>query len=450
MLNLKRNIQHALMEWKNSSNRKPLVLRGARQVGKTTAVKEFGQSFDHYIYLNLEKEKDANFFLETDNVKQILDRIILEKAINVQSNESLLLFIDEVQELPEVIALLRYFYEDLSEIYVIAAGSLLEFALGDVSKIPVGRIQYLYMYPLNFSEFLHAQNKPSWLKEFNQVPIKDIAHDLLMEEFHKYCVIGGMPEVVSEYLTEGNATKLSAVYCSIWDTYKNDVEKYASNETERRIIRHILNTAPFYLDERIKFQNFGNSNYRSREVSESFKSIEAAGLIRLLYPTTSLECPVTIDYKKSPRMQFLDIGIINNTRKTQSELLGLKNFSEAYRGALIPQVIYQELISLNELTIQKPTFWVRDKPQSSAEVDLIYEYKDLVIPIEIKSGSTGSLKSLHEFIDRSPHHFAIRIYGGKFSVQQQQTPNGKPYQLMNLPYYLGTKINKYVAYLVDN
>lgn len=445
-MSLVRNINKSLLEWKESTFRKPLILRGARQIGKTTVINQFGEHFDHFISLNLERKRDKRYFEETDDVKVIFDRLILDHAIIFEENQSILLFIDEIQEIPEVIELLRYFYEDLPHIHVIAAGSLLEFALGEISKMPVGRVQFLYMYPMNFEEFLTAQGKSNWLAAFEEVPVSNIAHRVLLEQFNLYCIIGGMPEVVKVYLNDGDMRRINAIYQSIWQTYRTDIEKYASNNNEKRIIRHIMDTAPFYFDERIKFQNFGNSNYRSREVAEAFRSLDAAGLIRLLYPTTSLTPPIQKDFKKSPRIQFLDIGIVNHVRKVQGDLLHLDDLSDAYKGALIPQVVYQEITSINNLESYKPDFWVRDKTQSSAEVDLIVRHKDLLIPIEIKSGTTGSLKSLHQFINRCDHHFAVRIFGGQFSIQDQKTPEGKAYKLMNLPYYLATKLNTYLDY----
>jgi len=443
-----RNITRSLEQWKESTIRKPLILRGARQIGKTTIVNEFGNQFDHFVYLNLERKRDKRFFENTDDVKVIYNRIILDRAIVLKENQRFLLFIDEIQEIPEVIELLRYFYEELSHIFVIAAGSLLEFALGDLSHMPVGRIQFLYMYPMNFDEFLQAQGKEAWLSAFEHIPVSTTAHTVLLEQFNRYCIIGGMPEVVNAYLNDGEMTSVTAIYQSIWQTYRTDIEKYATNSNEKRIIRHILETAPFYFDERIKFQNFGNSNYRSREVAEAFRSLDAAGLIRLLYPTTNLIPPIQKDFKKSPRIQFLDIGIVNHVRKIQADLLHLNDLSDAYKGALIPQVIYQELTSLYSLEVYKPDFWVRDKTQSSAEVDLIICHKNKLIPIEIKSGKTGSLKSLHQFINRCDHPYAIRIFGGQFSIQNQITPEGKPYKLMNLPYYLATKLHAYLDYFI--
>jgi predicted AAA+ superfamily ATPase len=178
--------------------------------------------------------------------------------------------------------------------------------------------------------------------------------------------------------------------------------------------------------------------------------LDKAKVIQIIYPTTNVETPVIPDIRKFPKLQFLDTGLVNHLLKIQSQLIGLNDLSKAYKGKIIPQIITQELISLNDFSYHKPNFWIRDKKQSSAEVDLVYTFKDKVIPIEIKSGKTGTLKSLQLFINECPHHYAVRIYAGQFKIENQKTLNGKPYLLMNMPYYLGTKIPEYISYFVDN
>lgn len=155
-------------------------------------------------------------------------------------------------------------------------------------------------------------------------------------------------------------------------------------------------------------------------------------------------------WKKSPRLQFLDTGLINHALGIQAQMLGMEDLSNSFKGAIIPHLITQELISLNTITITKPNFWVRDKNQSSSEVDLVYPYIDKVIPIEIKSGAKGTLRSLHQFIERADHLYAIRIYGGKFNIEESKTTNGTPFLLMNLPHYLGTQLPNYIDYFVKN
>lgn len=450
-MSFKRHISTHLVNWKASNNRKPLVLRGARQVGKTTLVKDFSKTYKHSILLNLEKPRDVQFFEDYEDVSTIKDALFIEYDIPSNNIDNTLLFIDEIQESPKAIQLLRYFYEELPELHVIAAGSLLEFAMQHVKSFPVGRIEYLYLYPLNFSEFLLAIGKQQAFDQLNQVPVKEFAHKTLIDLFNTYTIIGGMPEIVQTYIANKSIADLPKVYESIWATYKNDIEKYTSNDTERKVIKHIINVAHLYVDQRIKFQNFGNSNYRSREVSEAFRNLDAAKVIQLIYPTTNLEVPVMPDHKKSPRLQFLDTGLINHDLKIQADLLALNDLSTAYKGAIIPHMITQEALSLNTINNPKPHFWVREKAQASSEVDLVMQHQDKLIPIEIKSGATGSLKSLHEFIERTNHHYAIRMYAGAFNVEAHKTPNqNKPYKLMNLPYYLGTKLPEYIDYFIKN
>jgi len=449
-LNFKRHITQNLQDWKTDKNRKPLVLRGARQVGKTTLVEQFSKTYKYSISLNLEKPEHRRYFEEFDDVKIIIDSLFLSNNISSGEIKNTLLFLDEIQESPKAIQLLRYFYEELPELHVIAAGSLLEFALHRVNSFPVGRIEYLYMYPLNFQEYLLALEHKTANEQLNHIPIKPFAHKILLDLFNRYAIIGGMPEVIKTYLVNQSISDLPRIYESIWGTYKNDVEKYTTSETERKVIKHIIATAHLYLDQRIKFQNFGNSNYRSREVGEAMRNLNDAKIIQLIYPTTDVEPPIKSDLKKSPRFQFLDTGLVNHAIDIQAQMLGMQDLNTAFKGAVIPHLIAQELISLNTISSKKPNFWVREKRQSSSEVDLVISHKGKVIPIEIKSGSTGSLKSLHQFMERTNHPYAVRMFAGEFSIEKTKTPAGTPYILMNLPYYLGTKIPEYIDYFIKN
>jgi len=399
--------------------------------------------------LNLEKKNDRAFFEDFDDVKTIVEALFVSKNLFPTDLSSTLFFLDEIQESPKAIQLLRYFYEEIPEMPVIAAGSLLEFALKDVKSFPVGRVEFLYLYPMNFPEYLGAIGQKAALEQFAQVPIKPFANKVLMELFHRYAIIGGMPEVIKTDLDKNNLADLSPIYESIWSTYKSGIEKYTTNDSERKIIRHLMNSAHFVLDERVKFQGFGNSNYRSREIGESFRMLEEAKVMRLIYPTTDLAPPLQPDLKKSPRIQFLDTGLVNYFLGIQGQMLRMEDLSQAYKGALIPHLISQELISTTHLTDQKPNFWVREKRQSSAEVDLVFSHQGLAIPIEIKSGATGSLRSLHQFIDACDHGFAVRIYGGELKIEGTITPAGKPYRLLNLPYYLGTMIKEYLDWFIE-
>lgn len=445
----KRTVTNYLEEWKLDPERKPLIIRGARQVGKTTLVRAFAKRYAHAITLNLEIPADRRYFEQYDDVQTMVEALFLAHDIPSSAIDDTLLFIDEIQESPRAIQLLRYFYEKVPLLHVISAGSLLEFALKDVRSFPVGRVGYLYLYPLNFQEYLEAAGKHALLEQMLQIPIKSAAHIPLLTAFHRYAIIGGMPEIINTDIKKNSLSDLGRIYESIWSTYKDDVEKYASNDTERKVIKHLMNSAPLYLDERVKLQGFGNSNYRSREVGEAFRTLEGARIISLIYPTTDVELPLKPDIRKSPRLQFLDTGLVNYSIGIQADMLAMDDLSKAYKGAVIPHLITQEVLSIHRISARKPNFWVREKAQSNAEVDLLYTCEANAIPIEIKSGPTGTLRSLHQFIEAVDHSYAIRIYSGEFRLEKAVTPGKKPYLLLNLPYYLGTCIPEYAAWLIQ-
>lgn len=444
-----RHLYHNLLHWKGKANRKPLILRGARQVGKTTLVDEFSKKYDHYIKLNLERSEDLKFFTDHDNIKTIVDALFLTNEILFKKADNTLLFIDEIQESPTAISLLRYFYEDMPQLHVVAAGSLLEHVLGDVKNFPVGRVEYLYLHPFNFKEFLQAKGKTQALEQLENVPVRESAHSVIKKLFHEYAILGGMPEIVKTFVADQKVANTRSIYESINSSYRNDVEKYAKNSTQAQVIRHIMDSAAIAVDQRIKFEGFGNSNYRSREVGEAMRSLNDARVIQLLYPTTDTSPPIIPNKKKSPRLQFLDTGLLNYELNIQADMLALQDMNDSYRGAIIPHLITQEVISLNTTRYSQPLFWVRDKKTSSAEVDLVIPFRNLLIPIEIKSGKQGKLKSLHQFMDAVDHPYAVRMYAGKFVIEEHVTPTSKkPYFLMNLPYYLGTMLHEYLTYFI--
>jgi predicted AAA+ superfamily ATPase len=446
-MEIKRDSYDKLLNWKDLKHRKPLLLRGARQVGKTTLIRQFSKEFSNFIELDLEKETDRSLFQKTDEISKLLSSIYLLKQ-SMPGTSSTLIFIDEIQESPSAIKLLRYFHEERPDLFVIAAGSLLEFALKQVPSFPVGRIDYLTLHPVNFPEFLGVRN-PGAGEILSQLPVPEYAHQILLDLFHEYAITGGMPEVISNYIDDDNIAALSGLYKRLWQSYRDDAEKYARNATERNVIRHMIETAPKERD-RIKFEGFGNSAYRSREVGEAFRAMDLSRLIQLIYPTTDTEPPIIANLKKRPRLQFLDTGLVTNSLMLQGEMIGIKDLNNIYRGKIIQHLIAQEFISIHDDSGYKPHFWVREEKNSNAEVDMIYQFGRYIVPVEVKSGKQGSLKSLHQFVERTVHPYAVRFYQGEFRIEKAKTPNGKPYLLMNLPYYLGTQVHSYLAYLIEN
>lgn len=440
-----RNIIKSLQEWSNDSHRKPLILRGARQIGKTTVVKEFGKEFDTFIDLNLELLADRKLFEQELSVEQLLQAILFHKKLTHEPSKKLLIFIDEIQYSPDAVAMLRYFYESLPEIYVIAAGSLLETLIDTHVSFPVGRVEYLYMYPVTFEEFLLAFNEKAAFELLMSGEIPIYAHDKLLELFHLYTMIGGMPEIVASYIQNRDWTKLAKIYQSLLIGYQDDVGKYAKNPSQATVIQHVIDKAPLNAGTRITFQNFGQSNYGSREIKEAMLILEKAMLIKLIYPTTNLLPPFAPDIKKSPRLQFVDTGLMNFFIGLQKEIFTLKDLNNLYQGRITEHIVGQQFLGTHLTDRNNLLFWVREKPQSTAEVDFVFPQGIKLIPIEIKSGKTGTLRSLHSFIDLSENnHFAIRLYNGKISREKITSIGGKSFELLNLPYYLCGILSRFI------
>ncbi len=443
-----RKLYEYLLQWKKKPDRKPLIIRGARQVGKSTLVREFGKEFSYFISLNLEKEKDKFLFENLGQVKDVVEALFLRSGIPL-TKEPTLIFIDEIQESPNAIKLLRYFYEDYPELFIIAAGSLLESVLKNVPAFPVGRVEQILLHPFDFEEFLLAIKRKDLLDELLKIPVKKPAHDAIMDLFNDYAVIGGMPEVIKRFSEERSFINLGEIYSNIWQSYRDDVEKYGSNSTERKIIRHIMDTAPFEKD-RITMAGFGNSAYRSREVGEALRALDMARIIQIIYPSTNLEPPMVPDITRKPRLQFLDTGLLNYSLGHQSEMIGISDLNKFCRGRIIQHLLTQQLQAQNHSVLYKPSFWVREKANSNAEVDILYQFKKYLIPVEVKSGGQGALRSLHQFIERGSHKYGVRLLANFFSVEKVNTPAGVPYTLMNMPYYAATLIPQYVKWFVEN
>lgn len=446
---LNRDILKELMQWKSGKQRKPLILRGARQVGKTTIVEIFGQTYTQFINLNLELQEDAGPFRDFRNIRQLVEQLFFLRDQDISKLGKTLLFIDEIQEVPRAINILRYFYEQVPELHVIAAGSLLETALAGDVKIPVGRVEYKIVRPLSFGEFLQANGDNAAWDQFRKTPMDDYAHEKLLNLFHIYTLIGGMPAVVDHYLANRNLTALQSIYESLIVSYINDVEKYGRTSNLVQVIRHVIRSAYWEAGSRIKFNHFGNSNYASREVGEAMRTLEKVLLLHLIYPTTNTAVPIIPDLKKSPRLQVLDTGMMNHFAGLQKEIIGTGNLNDIYQGKVAEHIVGQELLAARSHLLNSLFFWVRQKADATAEVDFVIQHDGKIIPIEVKSGASGTLRSLHLFIDTAPHRLAVRLYNGKIKLDKITTPNGKEYVLLNLPYYLAARIEDYLHWAAE-
>jgi predicted AAA+ superfamily ATPase len=442
-----RNALADLRNWAKKETRKPLVLRGARQVGKTTLVDEFAKEFDVYMKLNLEKANDRALFEQNLDIHDLLTAIYLLKN-QPKSDGRTLIFIDEIQNSPKAVEQLRYFFEELPHIYVIAAGSLLESLVNRKKKkieFPLGRVEYLPVRPCSFNEFLGAIGEVQLQQAHTEAKIPEVLHGKVMGLFNTYTLIGGMPEAVAEYSKKQDIVALQDIYESLLTGYRDDVEKYAEDsETLQNLLRHILQSGGAFAAQRITFERFGNSNYRSREMGEAFRTLEKTMLMELVYPTTSTMIPIIGEKSRSPKLLWIDTGLVNYSVGLQKELFGMKDISDVWRGLVAEHIVGQELLSAEKRFSYKRSFWVRDAAGSSAEVDYVIQLSDKVIPIEVKSGNNSKLKSLHQFMEKAPHRTAVRFWTNPASVDIVTTPEGKEFTLHNLPFYYASKIAELV------
>ena len=422
-----------LDQWAESEDRKPLILRGARQVGKTTLVNEFSKKFDVFLSLNLDKHEDNLLFDHYTNIEVLTDAIYRHCKKQKKQGKTLL-FIDEIQSSPKAVALLRYFYEEMKQLHVICAGSLLESLIDKHISFPVGRVEYLAIRPCSFLEFLDGIGEIFDLDLLNNLNVSN-AHNRVITLFTNFTIVGGMPAVINKYAANRDVLAVDRIYESLLNTYIDDIEKYARNESIGRIIRYILKTGWSYASERIKYERFGNSNYKSREVSEAFHTIEKAMLLELVYPVTSSQIPLLTSTSHRPKLIWFDTGLVNYIAGVRDSLFSVTDVMDAWRGKIAEQIVAQELLSSKWKVSAHRQFWERNKTQSSAEVDFVIQYKNWAIPIEVKSGHNAKLKSLHLFMEDAPHPIAVRVWSQPLSVDVVKTPKGKEFRLINVPFY---------------
>ncbi|MEI7983867.1 MAG: AAA family ATPase [Bacteroidota bacterium] len=444
-----RKILNDLSEWANEPDHKPLILRGARQVGKTTAIELFAREFTHFLSFNLDNSADLKIFKEHDEVENLVPALFFTRRMPMNSRKTLV-FIDEIQNSPKTVAMLRYLHEQYPQYHILAAGSLLETLIDKHITFPVGRVDFRIIRPVSFFEFLNASGETQAINAVNTIPFPLYAHDQLLNLVRTYAFIGGMPAIVQKFLETRDLVKLQPLYDSLIASYLDDVEKYAPNDRFVRILRFVISQSFYYPSTQIKFQGFGKSTFGSRDIGDAFRLLEKALLLQLVYPTVESRQPLIPDIRKSPKLQLLDTGLVNFISGLQQNLFGSQLLSDIYEGRIAEHLTGQELLSLQSGALAHLNFWVREKRQAQAEIDFLFSYNGMVIPVEVKSNTTGHLRSLYQFIDMAPHGYAVRVYSGKLTIEEAETINGKKFRLLNLPFYLIHKMEDYLGLLVSS
>ena len=432
----KRDICNELEIWKKSPRRKPLLLRGARQVGKTTVVNEFGKSYDNYLPFNLERP-DHKALLEKElPLDTLVEQLFLFHRQQRQEGNTLI-FIDEIQNSAKVISKLRFFYEDRPDLHVIAAGSLLESLVNVDFSFPVGRVDYLPMRPCSFREFASAIGKNHLLEMAKVSGMADVVHNELMTFFNTYLLVGGMPAAVQAYIEERDLLAFDDVYETLLQAYRDDAEKYARAGKLSDVVRFVLEHGWGAAGSTVTLSGFANSDYRSREVGEAFRLMEKAMLLELVYPITNTSAPAMPETKRQPKLVWLDTGLVNYAANIRNDIIGANDIMDVWRGRIAEHVVAQELLTLNNKISQRRQFWIKGGGGDSAEVDFIWTIDSRLIPIEVKSGRNSHLRSIHSFIDLSPTDVAVRVWSGPLSIDEVQTTiKKKKFRLINLPFYL--------------
>ncbi len=412
---MKRLIDQELKDWKQSSMRKSLVLRGARQVGKTFAVRQLGRTYDDFHEINLEKRPELHLvFKKNLDPKRIIQELSVDRGLPIHPGKTLL-FLDEVQVCPEAILALRYFYEEMPELHVIGAGSLLEFAIEQVG-LPVGRVQTLTVYPLSFAEFLVAKGQGLLLEAIcNKTVFSKVIHDRAINLLSEYFAIGGFPEVVANWVSNGRSLEVKEKLETIINAYRQDFEKYAK-KSQLKYLNLLLQHIPLRIGKKFKFQGIGE--YRKRELAPCLELMEKAHIIHMVYHTSGQGIPLgaQVDLERYKVILF-DIAMTQQLLGLDSKGWFLNPEVEFInQGELVESFVGQEMMAYSSPSMRNSLYyWHRESRGSEAEVDYLTNMKTEVIPIEVKAGKGSTLKSLHSFLSshlKSP-------YGVKLSISER-------------------------------
>jgi len=447
---LRRFCEQKLTNWLSSPYRKPLVIRGARQVGKSTLVRQFAESQGLVLHeVNLERHPTLTNLFKTHNIKAILQELEYICGRGPLDAPLSLLFLDEIQAVPIALATLRYFHEDCPQLPVIAAGSLLEFALANHSfSMPVGRIEYLFIGPVSFEEFLNASGEDRLLKLLREYepgnPFPQAAHTRLLERQREYLLAGGMPEAVQRYLDTGNLDEAFQVQASVVETFRDDFGKYA-RDTDLLRIHKVFDFVPLAAGDKFKYTNV-DPETPARQVRNAVDLLAKAGVIHLVFHTDASGIPLRATRNDRVfKTYFLDCGLLNRmcgvNRIAAAEMTERRFINE---GRMAEQFIAQHLLYLGRAD-ERPglNYWLREAKAGNAEIDFVIQMGTRIVPIEVKAGKSGTLRSLQQFIAHKSAPLGVRFDLNPPSFQHVSHParieTGNvetEYDLLSLPLYL--------------
>ena len=435
-----------LKNWQTKPKRKPLVVRGARQVGKTYLIRQFGhECFHNTVELNFERQPDLAQLFTSKDPNQILPLIELQYNAAINAGETLL-FLDEIQAAPQVFEVLRYFFEERPDIHVIAAGSLLEFALTEASfAVPVGRIEYLYLGPMTFEEFLLAQGKErlvSFIRSFEfPATIPDSLHRQLLDAAKQYLVVGGMPASVFAYTRSASLADTESEKQSILETFAEDFGKYARRADPERLHK-VFTRLPLLIGQRLKYAHIDRDD-QARNLAHALALLCKALVAWRVHHSACNGVPLRAEIKETVfKPLFLDVGLMSSACG-----LNLLDFTSATdvlqvnQGSVCEQFVGQHLLYGQSSFVRPELFcWMREKASSNAEVDYAISRGTKIIPVEVKAGKTGTLKSLQVFLKIKAQNIGVRVnsapptcHTANYALPRMADQS---FELVSIPFYL--------------
>lgn len=435
---MKRTLLAQLIKWKAKSIHLPILLRGARQVGKTYLIEHFGQNcFQKMVSINFELSPEYIACFDTLKPKEIINKIEIISKQRIIPNTTLL-FLDEIQICPNAIIALRYFKEQLPELHIIGAGSLLEFALSQHGmSMPVGRVQYLYMRPLSFVEYLQATNNQNLLEFILQIKLEDdtpdVIHEAALKLIREYMILGGMPMVVDNYIKTESLADCQDFQTLLLRTYSDDFAKY-STSARYKYLQQVYNQIPGLVGQQIKYVNL-SPDMDSRYLKDAILDLKKSGVIFPVYSTSASGLPLLTHLnEKRFKLLFLDVGLMKRAAKLDIDLLFTQDLMLLDKGAIAEQFVGQELLAYQD-PLDEPQlyYWTREDKSSTAEVDYVLNFDSTITPIEVKAGKTGTLKSLHLLMKEKKLPIGVRI-----STQKLQ----KNENILSIPFYLISQLNR--------
>ena len=435
---MERFIYSDLEEWVLKSRRKPLLLRGARQVGKTWLVDSLAQNeFKNYVKIDFEETSQViSLFEGALNPQKLCSELELRTGISIIEGKTLLFF-DEIQICPRAIMALRYFYEQMPDLHVIAAGSLLEFVFSEIS-FPVGRIQSLEVHPMNFSEFLLAMNYKKAAVICNEpvVEVSESTHEFLIEQLRIYWLVGGMPECIKEYANTKSIRLAAEVQNEICETFRWDFNKYRP-QTDNNCMNAVFSSIAANVGQQLKYTALAK-DFTIPTIKKAYNSLSLARIAHKVKSVSSSGIPLEVHASdKKFKNLFLDIGLMNRVMGIDyNEAFNHKNLLAIYRGQLAEQFVGQELATASNSQLY---YWARDAKNSNAEIDYLFLLDGKLYPIEVKDGPSGKLRSLHLYREAYDPLYSVVFHSVKMGILQDQ-------KVIFLPLYF---VGSFAQYGID-